>query len=168
VILGDPSGAAPTDEVVVLEANVDDTTGEAVGHCLERLLGAGALDAYCLPIYMKKSRPGWLLTVLASVAEADHLEAVIFAETTTFGVRRHFARRTRLDREHREVATPWGSVRVKIGRRGREVVTAAPEYEDCRRVAADSQVALREVMQAALRGWEALCRDEDSSHPAQK
>jgi uncharacterized protein (TIGR00299 family) protein len=166
VILGDPSDASHTDEVVVLEAGVDDTTGEAVGHCIERLLEAGALDAYCLPIYMKKSRPGWLLTVLASVAEADRLEAVIFAETTTFGVRRHFARRTRLDREHREVDTPWGRVRVKIGRRGRDIVTVAPEYEDCRRVAADSQVALRNVMHAALRGWETLRRDEDSIHPA--
>lgn len=160
VILGDPSPAGSTDEVVVLETAVDDTTGEAVGHCLERLFDAGALDAYCLPIYMKKSRPGLLLTVLSSVAEADRLEAVIFAETTTFGVRRYRARRTKLDREHRDVDTPWGRVRVKIGRRGRDVVTVAPEYEDCRRVAADSRVALRDVLNAALRGWEAVRGDE--------
>jgi uncharacterized protein (DUF111 family) len=102
---------------------------------------------------MKKSRPGSLLTVLSPQDRADRLEALIFAETTTFGIRRSGARRSKLSRDHRTVQTPWGPVRVKVGRRAGQTVTAAPEYDDCRRVARDNRVPLRQVMQAALRAW---------------
>jgi uncharacterized protein (TIGR00299 family) protein len=154
VILGSPIGDPGADEVVILEANLDDCTGEAVGHCLDRLFEAGALDAYCLPIQMKKSRPGLILTALADPADVDRLEDIIFRETTTFGVRRQSARRSRLAREHQTVQTPFGTVRMKIGRKAGHVVTASPEFEDCRRLAHEAGVALRMVMDAARSAWE--------------
>ena len=154
VMLGTVADDAETDEVVILEASGDDTTGEAVGYCMERLLNAGALDAYCLPIYMKKSRPGSLLTVISTFADADRLADIIFAETTTFGVRRSTARRSKLCREHETVETPFGAVRMKVGRRGGRVITASPEYEDCRRIAKEKNLTLRAVANAAVVAWE--------------
>jgi uncharacterized protein (TIGR00299 family) protein len=153
VILGEPSGAGGTDEVVVLEANIDDASPEVLGYCVERLLEAGALDAYTVPIYMKKSRAAALLTVLAEPDRAAELEAIVFAETTTFGVRRHTARRSKLSREVVQVETPFGRIGVKIGWRGHEVVTVAAEYEDCRTAARQLGVPLREVMETAVRAW---------------
>jgi uncharacterized protein (DUF111 family) len=104
---------------------------------------------------MKKSRPGTLVTVLATFADADRLEAILFAETTTFGVRRTTARRNKLHREHQTVQTPYGPVRVKVGRRGSEIRVAAPEFEDCRRLAREKGVPLKDVMQAATIAWHA-------------
>jgi uncharacterized protein (TIGR00299 family) protein len=154
VMLGNAGTNAETDEVVILEANIDDCTAEVLAHCLDRLLNAGALDAYCLPIYMKKSRPGTLVTVISSPADVDRLEALIFAETTTFGVRRTDARRSKLSREHQTVQTPLGAIRIKVGSRGGQVITAAPEFEDCRQIAQDNGLTLKEVMTTALRVWE--------------
>jgi hypothetical protein len=154
VVLGDALETAECDQVVVLEAAIDDSTGEALGFAAERLFEAGALDVYCTPIYMKKSRPGVLLTVIGTPSAADHLEALVFSQTTTFGVRRTFAGRSRLAREHQTVETPLGAIRVKVGRRGGRVVTAAPEFEDCRRVAAERGLGIRDVMTAALLAWE--------------
>jgi uncharacterized protein (TIGR00299 family) protein len=154
VLLGSPLAGGTAEEVILLEAGIDDATGEAIGHCLERALDAGALDAYCVPIYMKKSRPGVLVTVLSTPPDADRLEEILFAETTTFGVRRHSARRSTLQREHQPVDTPFGQVRVKVGRRGSQVLTVSPEYEDCRSLARQRNCTLAEVMNAAWRAWE--------------
>lgn len=147
--------SASTDEVVVLHTSVDDATGEQVAHCLDRLLAAGALDSYCQPINMKKSRPGLLLTVLAPHDRADDLEAVIFAELPTLGVRRQTARRTVLPREYRTVDTAFGPIGIKVARRQGEVITAAVEYEDARRAASEKNVPLRRVMDAAIAAWHA-------------
>jgi len=149
----DGGDEADTDEIVVLEANLDDISPEIVGYASERLLAGGALDVFTLPIYMKKNRPATLLTVLAPVEGADELEAMIFQETSTFGVRRHSARRRKLVRETMTVETEHGSICIKIGRQGGRLVTAAPEYEDCCRVAEKTGLALREVMEQALRQW---------------
>ena len=145
---------AQTDEIVLLETNLDDVTPEVVGHCLERLLAAGALDAYVVPIYMKKSRPASLLTVLADPPKAADLEAILFAETTTLGVRWQRVRRSKLSRRQERVETPFGQIGVKIGCRGREIVTVAPEYDDCRDAARRHDIALRVVMDAARRAWD--------------
>jgi len=154
VILGDAQDTPECDQVVVLEAAIDDSTGEAIGYAVERLFEAGALDVYCVPIYMKKSRPGVLLTVIGTPSAADRLEAMVFSETTTFGVRRTSAGRSKLTREHQTVQTPLGAIRVKTGRRGDRVVTASPEFEDCRRVAVERGLSIRDVMTAALLAWE--------------
>jgi pyridinium-3,5-bisthiocarboxylic acid mononucleotide nickel chelatase len=137
----------PTDTVTVLETNLDDCPGEVIGYALECLLAAGALDAFAVPIQMKKNRPAVLLTVLADPATVPDLEAILFRETGTFGVRRTTAGRSKLHREAVTVATPWGEVRAKRGwRDGFGIVT--PEYDDCARVAREHGVPLRAVYEA--------------------
>jgi pyridinium-3,5-bisthiocarboxylic acid mononucleotide nickel chelatase len=141
-----PAAANPAeaDQVWILETNVDDAPAEVVGYCFERLFAAGALDVFATPVQMKKNRPGVLLSVIAAEAELPALEAVLFRETGTFGVRRHPARRSKLQREACTVQTPWGPVQGKRGwREGVSVFT--PEYEDCARVAREFGVPLREV-----------------------
>jgi uncharacterized protein (TIGR00299 family) protein len=142
------------DVVTVLETQLDDSTGQVIGHTLGRLLEAGALDAFVVPIAMKKDRPGQLLTVLSRPDDADRLEEILFRETTTFGVRRHMCERTTLERRHETVATPFGPIRVKVGVRGERVVQAWPEYDECVAAAREHGVSLREVQRGALRAWE--------------
>jgi uncharacterized protein (TIGR00299 family) protein len=145
--------AAESDRVWVLETNLDDVPAEVVGYCFEQLFAAGALDVYATPIQMKKSRPGVLLSVLAAEAAVPALEAVLFRETETFGVRRYPVQRSKLRREGVTVETPWGPVKGKRGWRegGPEVFT--PEYEDCARVAREHGVPLREVYTAVRRAF---------------
>lgn len=152
VFLGERDEAGDVDEIVVLETNLDDVPGEVVGHTLERLLDAGALDAYLVPIQVKKSRPGVILTVLADRQNVQTLEQVIFRETGTLGIRRHSTQRSKLFRRLETVATPFGEIRMKIAT-GDELVTASPEYEDCRRAALEHGVPLRSVMEAAMTQW---------------
>lgn len=142
--------ASECDRVVVLETNLDDITPEIVGYCFEQLFAAGALDVFAIPIQMKKQRPGVLLSVIAEPAVADRLEAILFRETATFGIRRHEAVRHKLQRESVTVKTPWGPVKAKRGWRqdGFEVLT--PEYDDCARVAREHGMPLR-VVYAAVR-----------------
>lgn len=147
------AGQADTDSVVVLEANLDDATGQTVAYAVARLLEAGALDAYSVPITMKKGRPGLLLTVLARPADAADLEAILFAETTTLGVRRYVCQRHCLAREHVTVTTAFGPIRVKIGRQRGRVVRAWPEYDDCAAAARAAGQSLWAVQEAALAEW---------------
>jgi uncharacterized protein (TIGR00299 family) protein len=142
-----------TDEVIVLEANLDDATGEMVGNVFDLLFAAGALDVYSTPIYMKKNRPAMLLTVLAPPALRETMEGIVFAETTTFGVRGHLASRRKLVRTFETVETGHGPVRIKIGQRHGKVVTASPEFEDCREAARRASMPLKEVMDLAMRIW---------------
>jgi hypothetical protein len=100
---------------------------------------------------MKKSRPGLLLTVLCRPEDTDRLAALLFAETTTLGVRIHQEVRQCVARHHESVQTPWGEVRVKLGSIGDDVTNCAPEYEDCRRLAAEHKIPLKTVMQEAVR-----------------
>ncbi len=139
--------AESSNVVAVLETNLDDCTPEVIGYTTERLLAAGALDVFAIPIQMKKNRPGVLLSVLATEATAATLETILFRETGTFGIRRTRAERSILQRERITVPTPWGDVQAKRGTRaGHEIVT--PEYEDCARVAREHNVPLRVVLDA--------------------
>lgn len=152
IMLGDPVSAdAGSDEVVVLETNLDDASPEIAAFCQQRLLEQGALDAYIVPITMKKGRLGHLLGVICEPNRADELESLLFAETPTFGVRRHTCRRSVMSRRHETAQTRWGPIRLKIGE-WRNRKTISPEYEDCRAAAMAHGVALREVYEAALRG----------------
>lgn len=165
LIVGDAQearDAAELDVVVVLETQIDDMTGQQIAHALDHALAAGALDAYTTPIGMKKGRPGQLLTVLCRTVDADAIEAVLFAETSTFGVRRRTCERRTLAREHVAVETPFGPVRVKIGRRGGRVLQAAPEYEDCAAAARAHRVALRAVQDAARAAWDRMQAASDA------
>jgi hypothetical protein len=140
-----------SDSVTVLETNLDDVAPQVVGYVLERALAAGALDVFTTPVQMKKSRPGMLLTLLCRPEDADGMAALLFAETTTLGVRRRQEERQCLARRHATVQTPWGEVRVKLGSRGDQLLNCAPEYEDCRRIASEQHIPLKTVMREAVR-----------------
>ena len=150
VTLGELAEAVTADSVVELTTNLDDQSPEAVAYAVEALMNAGALDVWCTPAVMKKGRPGVVLSLLASEADACRLEKILFAETTTFGVRRSTHTRTILAREYAQVETTFGPVRVKVGRLGGAEVTRSPEYEDCARIAREKDVPLKDVFEAAL------------------
>jgi uncharacterized protein (TIGR00299 family) protein len=139
------------DTVAVLEANLDDLNPQVFGYVMERLLAEGALDVYGVPVQMKKNRPGMVLTILARPEDAEKLTQIVFAETSTLGVRRRDERRQVLGRRWETVATPWGEVRMKVASMNGTVTNYAPEYEDCRRIAEEQQVPLKSVMQEATR-----------------
>jgi hypothetical protein len=136
-------------ECLVLECNLDDTTPELIGALTERLLAAGALDVFTTAIQMKKQRPGALLSVLCESAHRDALLDLVFRESTTFGVREYMTQRTVLARRWEDVETPYGKVRVKIGRWRNDDVTSAPEMEDCIRLAREKNVPARMVYESA-------------------
>jgi pyridinium-3,5-bisthiocarboxylic acid mononucleotide nickel chelatase len=149
------SSTSPTsnDRITVLEANLDDLSPQVLAYAMERLLAEGALDVFSVPVQMKKSRPGALLTVLAKVDDADRLTKTIFAETTTLGVRRRQEHRQTLSRRWETVDTTWGPVRIKIANMNGTVSNYAPEYEDCRMLAEAQHVPLRTVMQEAIQQY---------------
>jgi hypothetical protein len=138
-----------TDHVVLLETHLDDTSPELLAPVLDQALAAGALDAACAPLVMKKGRPGLRLSVLARVADADSLTALMLRHTSAFGVRRTVCERRKLRRELRCVGTAYGTVAVKIGWMDGATVQAAPEFEDCRRLAEAAGVPVRVVYAAA-------------------
>jgi uncharacterized protein (TIGR00299 family) protein len=146
---GREAGAGWEDGVVVIEANLDDMSPQIYGYFVERALEAGALDVFTTPVQMKKNRPGQLLTVLCEPAAADRLTDLIFRETTTIGVRNYTARRRTLEREHVAVETPHGPVRIKVSRCNGHILNASPEYEDCRRIAGEKKVPLKQVLAEA-------------------
>ena len=142
------------EQIVVVEANLDDMNPQIYGYFLEKALAAGALDVYTTPVQMKKNRPGILLTVLCMPEDTNALMSLIFAETTTFGLRTYHAQRRILPREHVNVATSFGNVRIKVSRVNGRILHAAPEFEDCKRIAAEKNVPLQRVMSEALRRYE--------------
>lgn len=142
-----------TDTVAVLETNLDDCSGELLGHFTEKAMKAGALDVFHGPVTMKKSRPGVLVTVLCCESEADRFTEMLLRETTAFGIRRRLAERRKLKRTIRQVKTRFGSVDVKVGFLGGEVVQVAPEYESCRRLADKAETSVLKVHQAAVRAF---------------
>jgi pyridinium-3,5-bisthiocarboxylic acid mononucleotide nickel chelatase len=142
-----------SDTVTVLEANLDDLNPQVFGYVMDRLLEDGALDAFGMPVQMKKNRPGTLLTVLCKPEDASKLTQLIFTETTTLGVRRRDEVRQTLARRWEKVRTQWGDVRIKIASMNGTVTNYAPEYEDCRRIASEHHVPLKTVMQEASREY---------------
>ncbi len=143
---------AEIDEITQIETNLDDLTPELAGATMERLFAAGALDVFYTAAQMKKNRPGFMLTVLATEETASELARIILTETSAFGVRMDRKRRMKLRREFREVETPYGPVRIKLGFLGDEMVQAAPEYESCREAAKRAGVSVKDVHLAAWIG----------------
>jgi uncharacterized protein (TIGR00299 family) protein len=140
-----------TDRVAVLETNLDDVSGEMLGHFVETALAAGALDVFHTSIQMKKNRPGVLLTVLCAETDADKFSEMVLRETSAFGVRRTMAERRKLRREFFKVKTPFGEVPLKIGRLNRKVVQAVPEFESCKKLAVRAKIPLKRIYEAALK-----------------
>lgn len=147
------AGNISSETISVLEANLDDLNPQVFGYVVDRLLAEGALDTFALPVQMKKNRPGMLLTVLSKPEDASRLTRIIFTETTTLGVRRREEQRQALARKWITVATRWGDVRLKIASMNGAVTNYAPEYEDCRKLAAEHHVPLKSVMQEAVQGY---------------
>jgi uncharacterized protein (TIGR00299 family) protein len=154
-------GAAAHDETIaIIEASVDDLNPQVYAYFAERALEAGALDVSSAPQQMKKSRPGQLITVLAPPERADALVELFFRETTTIGVRTWEARRRVLAREMVRVETPYGAVQVKISRLNGRVLNAAPEFEDCRRIALERGAPLKQVLAAAAAAFQKLAGND--------
>jgi uncharacterized protein (TIGR00299 family) protein len=141
------------ESITVLEANLDDLNPQVFGYVMDRLLEEGALDAFGLPVQMKKNRPGTVLTVLCRPEDAAKLTQLLFTETTTLGVRRRQESRQALGRKWVTVETRWGKVRMKVASMNGTVTNYAPEYEDCRRIAAEHHVPLKGVMQEAIQKY---------------
>jgi uncharacterized protein (TIGR00299 family) protein len=156
---------AASEIVTVLEANLDDLNPQVFGYVLDRLFEEGALDAFAIPVQMKKNRPGSLLTVLCKPQDTSKLTQLIFTETTTLGVRCRDEMRQTLARRWESVRTPWGEVKIKIASMNGTVTNYAPEYEDCRRIAAEHHVPLKTVMGEAVEAYLHSCScDKASSH----
>jgi hypothetical protein len=138
----------------VLEANLDDMNPQIFGYVLEKALAAGALDVFATPVQMKKSRPGTLVTILCKPEDERKFQEMLFAETTTLGVRSHLVERHALPREFVKVVTRFGDVRMKISRSAGRLQHAAPEFDDCRKLAEEKNVPLQEVMEQAMLRFE--------------
>ena len=149
LIIGEPVAAYEEDASIVIETNIDDMNPQVYDYLIEKLMNQGAQDAYLTPIIMKKGRPAILLSVLTEKPKSDQVLETIFRETTSIGVRISEVARKKLSREIREVDTLYGRIRIKISRRGDEILTVSPEYEDCRRLAEEKQVPLKAVIEEA-------------------
>ena len=141
-------------QCLLLECNIDDMNPQLFGHVQQRLFSAGALDVFFTPVYMKKQRPGTLLSVLAVPERASFLIALLIQETTTIGVRARQVDRWMCRREVVPVQTPYGPIGMKVARAGTAIVNVLPEYDDCVRAAQAGQVPVKTVQQAAIAAWE--------------
>ncbi len=149
LMIGEPVAGYDEDTSVVIETNIDDMNPQIYDYLIEKLMQQGAQDVYLTPIIMKKGRPAVLLSVLADKARTDAVLDTLFRETTSIGVRIQNVGRKKLTRDVREVDTVYGKIRIKISRRGNEILTITPEYEDCRRIAEERQIPLKQVMEEA-------------------
>jgi uncharacterized protein (TIGR00299 family) protein len=138
----------------VLEANLDDMNPQIFGYLLEKALAAGALDVFATPVQMKKNRPGTLVTILCKPEDETKFQTMLFAETSTLGVRSHLVERHALPREFVRVVTRFGEVRVKLSRDAGRIQHASPEFDDCRKLAEEHNVPLHEVMEQAMLRFE--------------
>jgi uncharacterized protein (TIGR00299 family) protein len=157
LLVGEATGEATAEEpIAVIESVIDDSSPQVLGYVSELLLEAGAWDVYRVAVQMKKGRTGVQLTVLCRPSLVPALRDLIFRETTTIGLHWRLENKVSLSREFVEVETAWGKVSIKIARwPSGTVANASPEYEDCRKLATQHSVPLKQVMQAAMRAYEA-------------
>ncbi|MEO8522391.1 MAG: nickel pincer cofactor biosynthesis protein LarC, partial [Acidobacteriota bacterium] len=153
LLVGDAAGHGSAERIVSIECEIDDMNPQLFGPLMDRLAEAGALDVFYAAVQMKKNRPGTLVTVLARPEAREAIAGVMFAHTTTIGVRYQEMLRDRLDREITSVETPLGPIRFKIARRDGRVLNAAPEFEDCARVGMAAQVPIKDVQAMAMKAW---------------
>jgi uncharacterized protein (TIGR00299 family) protein len=153
VLVGEMADAAPAIRVAVLACEIDDMNPQIFGVLMDRLLARGALEVFYQPVQMKKNRPGTLMTIVCRPEDRRALTDLVFAETTTIGVRHHEMARECLDRELVPVATPWGEVRIKVARQAGRVVNAQPEFDDVARLAGAHGVPIKDVHAQAQRAW---------------
>lgn len=161
VYIGETAAGGYQEEgVILVETNIDDMNPELVSYVFELLLEKGALDVFLTPIFMKKNRPGVILSVLTTPEKLDEILSILFTETTTLGVRIHRLEKKKLARETVVVKTKFGEIRVKIGRSGGQIQNVSPEYEDCKERAVKYGVPLKGVYEEAIRAAQKLLFDE--------
>jgi len=153
LIVGEAASGIASDQIWVLETNLDDISGEIIGHTTARLFEAGALDVYTTSIQMKKNRPGVLLSVLCPAELLAKMEKIIFKETSTLGIRRWQAARHKLERRPHTIETPLGPIEGKLAVLPDGGVSFSPEFEACRRIATEKNVPLKDVYEAAMRAF---------------
>lgn len=141
--------ARTAETVAVIEANLDDMSPQIYGYFVEQALAAGALDVFSIPVQMKKNRPGLLLSVICAPDRLQEMVELVFEQTTTIGVRIYEAGRRTLERELVSVETAHGTVRMKLARLDGRLLNAAPEYDDCVRIAQERGLPLKEVIAEA-------------------
>ncbi len=149
LMIGEQIAGYDEDASVIIETNIDDMNPQIYDYLIEKLMQQGAHDVYLSPIIMKKGRPAILVSVLTDAAQTEAVLDTLFRETSSIGVRIRTVERIKLTREMQEIETLYGKVRIKLSRRGNEILTATPEYEDCRKIAAEKQVSLRAVIDEA-------------------
>jgi uncharacterized protein (TIGR00299 family) protein len=150
VLIGETEDTSATDERLwMIETNLDDASPQIIGHVMDRVLESGALDCFFTPVQMKKNRPGVLLSVLCSPNEKETVMKLLFTETTTLGVRSYEVTRRALQRSLVRVETPYGPIDVKVAHLDGRVVNEMPEFEQCRQAAANANVPLKVVEEAA-------------------
>ncbi|HEY2840319.1 MAG TPA: nickel pincer cofactor biosynthesis protein LarC [Pirellulales bacterium] len=154
IFVGETADNTTSDQVWVLETNLDDTSGEVIGYCTTKLLEAGALDVYTTSIQMKKNRPGVMLSVLSPAEKVEKLERILFRETSTLGVRRWPVSRHKLERKEHTVETEWGPIAGKLGWIAGQAPSFSPEFESCQRVAAERGVPLKAVYESAQQAYQ--------------
>src|SRR5438067_6871301 len=153
VLIGEAAEQVRGDRVAVVECEIDDMNPQIFGVVMDRLYAAGALEVFYVPVQMKKNRPGTLLTVVAPPALRTAMSDIIFSETTTIGLRYSEVERDCLVREHVDVETPVGKVRMKLAWRDGRVVNAVPEFDDCAKLAAAHKLPVKEVQALAVKAW---------------
>jgi len=153
IFRGERTDASAGQRVVQIECEIDDMNPQLFGPLMDRLSEAGALDVFYGAVQMKKNRPGTLVTVVAPPECREALTTVLFAHSTTIGVRYQEMQRDVLEREIRAIETPLGSIRFKVATRGGRVLNAAPEFDDCARIAAERGLPIKEVQAIATRAW---------------
>lgn len=147
IITGDPLDLVAEENILVLEANLDDTNPEWLGYLMEQLLETGALDVLFVPAQMKKNRPGTLVQVICRPHQRDLLAGIIFKQSTTLGIRFRYTGRMVLERSSIEIPSPWGPLKAKEVRLPDGTRRTLPEYESCREIARTNDLPLREVYQ---------------------
>lgn len=151
ILLGEMEQTDSTARMQVIETNIDDMNPEFYEHVMESLFAAGAVDVFFVPIIMKKNRPAIKLSALAPIGLVDKIARILLSETSTFGVRFYEVERIELNREFQSLKTPYGSVKIKIGRLNGAILQYAPEYDECKKIARKKNIPIKKVYEDILR-----------------
>jgi uncharacterized protein (TIGR00299 family) protein len=153
VLIGDDASPGGAERVTVIECEIDDMNPQIFGVLMDRLYAVGALEVFYAAVQMKKGRPGTLVTIIAPPDRREALSAVVFRETTTIGLRYTDVNRERLERTLVTIETPLGAVRFKVARRAGAIVNAAPEFDDCVRLASERGMSVKDVQAVAVKAY---------------
>ncbi|MEP9410490.1 MAG: nickel pincer cofactor biosynthesis protein LarC [Candidatus Brocadia sp.] len=145
IFIGETTSGTESDEMWIVETNIDNMTGEILGYIMDKLFEAGAVDVYFTSIQMKKGRPGIIISIIVSELNLPSVESVLFNQTTTFGIRKYKVIRKVLTREFKELDSPLGKIKVKIGKFNSDIKSISPEYEDCKKIAEEKGIPLKQV-----------------------